>query len=513
MRWLATGAGSWWRIAVGYLSATAGVALCTLFVLLTPEQERLTILALLYIVVVAGATILGGLGPGLLAAVLAFLAINMALAPPDEPLRLDHPAYWMALLIFPGVAALLNYLLSQARREAASARRREREAWAIAELAQVVATADGFQPLLDGIVRWAGRTLEMEGCGLILLSPGGQLHLQASAGRAFDPRVGVPLDVTWAGEVLERSAPVRTKVGTLYSLGFPLLVGGRPAGVLWLLTSHSFLASDRKEPLLVALIHQAGLAIEQAQLRAEVMESEILRRSDALKSTLLTTVSHELRTPLAVIKAAATSLQETKMKADDGTVAELAEAIDQETDRLHHLVGDLLDLSRIEGGALRLELGWYDLGELVRETASRMRLTDGQRRVEVEVAGEVPPVQVDYLLLDRVMSNLLGNAMRYTPPEHPVRVSVCLGKQFLQVTVADEGPGIPEHDLERVFEKFHRVQGRDGGVGLGLAICKGFVEAHGGRIWGESPLVRGQGAAIHFTLPIQSSEAMMADAE
>ena len=499
--------GRWWRVAVGYLSATAGVLLCTLFVLLTPEQERLTTLALLYIMIVAGATILGGLGPGLLAAFLAFIAINVTLAAPDQSIGFDHPAYWMALLTFLGVAGLLNYLLGRARREAFLARQREREAWAIAELSEAVATSAGFQPLLDSIVEWAARTLNLAGCGLILDSRGGQLKMQAMAGRAFSVDSTLPQDLTWAGDVLEQGTAVRREEGMWLSLGYPLTAGGHAVGVLWLLAPRALVSRDMNGPLLVALTHQAGLAIERARLHADAMESEILRRSDELKSTLLTTVSHELRTPLAVIKAAATSLHENRLELDNGTVDEMVEAIDREADRLHSLVGDLLDLSRVEGGALRLEVGWYDLGELARETVSRLRPVQGQRRIEVEVAASIPPVQVDYLLLDRVIANLLANAMRFTPPDCPVRVTVDRGQDFVQITVTDEGPGIPEQELERIFEKFHRVEGREAGVGLGLAICGGIIEAHGGRIWAESPLAHGRGAAVHFTLPIQADEA------
>lgn len=239
---------------------------------------------------------------------------------------------------------------------------------------------------------------------------------------------------------------------------------------------------------------------EAARLREASTEAEIFRRSDELKSALLATVSHELGTPLAVIKAAARTLADGEVSHDPVVERELAAMIHREVDRLRALVTDLLDVSRIEGGALRLSVGWYDMGELVRESVARLRPRLGERVVEVDAPADMP-VEVDYMLLERVIDNLVENAIRHAPVDRPVRITVRPDSAYLKVTVSDQGPGIPADDLDRVFEKFHRVEGRPGGVGLGLAICKGIVEEHGGSIWAESPIDEGRGFAVHFRIP------------
>ena len=494
---------------MGYLAAGAGVGLCTLFVLLTPEEERLATLALLYVLAIAGATILGGLGPGLLAAVLAFLTISLVLAPPREHPFFSQPVEWVSLLIFVGLAGLLHDLLARARAEAAMARQQEREARAIADLVQTASAVEGLQPLLDALVAWARATFGFAACALLLPGPDGRLRVHAQAGGPADEPAEGWLTVSRAHEALDRGAIAWEDGPDGRVAHCPLVAGERAVGVLCMrLDRADGLTRAPGQRLLGAFARQAGLAIERARLRAAATEAEVLRRSDALKSTLLTTVSHELRTPLAVIKAAATSLLEQGAPTGDPATRELAAAIDREADRLHRLVSDLLDLSRIEGGALRLALGWYEPGELVREAVARCRGTAGPDRVAVHAPDDLPPILVDYVLMDRVLANLVGNALRYAPPDEPVRVAVERVGPTVVITVADAGPGVPAAELERVFEKFHRVAGRDGdaGLGLGLAICKGIVEAHGGRIWAESPVDRGRGVAFHVALPLASRD-------
>lgn len=219
-----------------------------------------------------------------------------------------------------------------------------------------------------------------------------------------------------------------------------------------------------------------------------------------MKSVLLTTVSHELGTPLAVIKAAATGLMADDISAQPEALNDLATSIDVEADHLRRLVTDLLDVSRIDGGALRLSLGWYDVAEFLHEAVARLRPRLGERQLLVR-APEDLLVEFDYSLIDRVIDNLVSNAVRYMPPERPVTIEVREAGNQIEVIVADEGPGIPEAELTRVFEKFHYVEGRPAGIGLGLAICRGIIEAHNGVIWAESPLAAGRGLAIHLTLP------------
>ena len=245
---------------------------------------------------------------------------------------------------------------------------------------------------------------------------------------------------------------------------------------------------------------------EQERRRREAAEAEILRRTDELRTALLHAVSHDLRTPLSSIIAGAESLLEEDVKWTDADRREFAQSIRNEALRLDRIVGNLLDLSRIEAGSLCPQKEWHDLAALVDDTLGRMRPVLAQHPVSVDVPEDLPPVELDYVQIDQVLSNLLENAARHTPAGTPISVLARLAKEEIRVEVSDGGPGISEEVLPRLFKPFSRVEARGShGVGLGLAICRGLVEAHGGRIWAENR--RSGGARFVFTLPAAQSLA------
>jgi two-component system, OmpR family, sensor histidine kinase KdpD len=251
---------------------------------------------------------------------------------------------------------------------------------------------------------------------------------------------------------------------------------------------------------------QAASMIERARLHREALQIELLRRTDALRSALLSSVSHDLRTPLASIKAAASSLLQQDVQWNEEERNSFALAIERESDRLNRLVGNLLDMSRIEGGALKPEKEWYPIDELIHDVIGHMKFILQEREVHTSLPADLLPVELDYLQIDQVVTNLLENAVRYTPATSPIDVSAQMVDNAVMVSIADRGPGIPPYDLERIFDKFYRVsgptRGTPMGTGLGLAVCRGLVEAHGGRIWAENR--PGGGAIFHFTLPVQT---------
>jgi len=254
-------------------------------------------------------------------------------------------------------------------------------------------------------------------------------------------------------------------------------------------------------------VDQATSVIERARLRQESLQIEVLQRTDALRAALLSSISHDLRTPLASIKASASSLLQEDVQWSDEERRSFTLAIEHEADRLNRLVANLLDMSRIEGGALKPEKEWYPIDELIHDVLGRMQPILLNRIVQTHLPDDLPPVQLDYLQIDQVLTNLIENAVRYTPSDSPIEISVNVEGDQMVISVADRGPGIPSTDLERVFDKFYRVLGtaeRTTGSGLGLAVCKGLVEAHGGHIWAENR--EGGGAIFRFTLPLGSKE-------
>jgi len=250
-----------------------------------------------------------------------------------------------------------------------------------------------------------------------------------------------------------------------------------------------------------------ALVVERERLRREATDAEVLRRTDQLRTAMLNAVSHDLRTPLASIIASAGSLLQGDVVWAEAERADFAQAIEDEAQRLNRIVGNLLDLSRIEGGALRPEKAWYDLGALIDDVVGRLRPITDSHRVTVDVEEDLPPVPLDYVEIDQVLWNLVENAAKYAPAGTEIQVRARRKDHEVRVEIADEGPGIPVSSLPHLFEPFFRAdfgRPRSEGLGLGLAVARGLVEAHGGRIWAENRTECG--AAFGLSLPLGDPE-------
>jgi two-component system sensor histidine kinase KdpD len=299
-------------------------------------------------------------------------------------------------------------------------------------------------------------------------------------------------------------------------LYLPILTADRVVGVLEVFGrpgAGAFHADD--EQLLMTFVDQAALAIERARLRDDAAQAAALAASDDLKTALLAAVSHDLRTPLASIKAAATSLLDESVAWNAESRRALLSAIDEETDRLTLMVSNLLDLSRIEGGALRPRLDWYDLDEVIADVVQRMARRASSHPLRVSLEPDLPMLQFDYVEIAQVLVNLIENAIMHTPAGTPLEIGARRLPDAVEVAVHDAGPGIPVRSQARIFDRFYRAEpGSGAGSGIGLAICRGLVEAHGGRISVES--APGAGTTFRFTLPLpvaQGGEALAVPAE
>jgi K+-sensing histidine kinase KdpD len=269
---------------------------------------------------------------------------------------------------------------------------------------------------------------------------------------------------------------------------------------------HTFTAA--KPAHVLALFIYLGIAIVTGQLvsrvRSRTEAAAVLAQSDQLKSALLAAVSHDLRTPLAAIKASATSLLDSSVNWDERSRTDFLSAINEETDRLTLMVSNLLDLSRIEAGVLKPDKEWYDVAELIEDVAARMtaRAEESGHQLITDVQPDLPLTRFGYVEIAQVLTNLTENALKYTPPGTRITLAGRLKAGEIELAVRDSGPGIPESELNRIFDKFYRLDPRSriSGSGMGLAISKGLVEAHGGRIRAE----RGPsgGTIIRFTIPL-----------
>jgi two-component system sensor histidine kinase KdpD len=384
------------------------------------------------------------------------LAFNWFFLPPVHTFTLAHSENWFALAVYLGTAIVVSELAARSRRRAATAEQRERESALLAELATELLRGRGLEEEMPEI---AGRAAGVLGV------PRAEIQLGRPQRPASD---AAPHPLEAAGRT----------IGTIYT----------PDG-----SEPNVAVRRRFLPALAALL---AVAVDRERLEREALEAETLRRSDLVKTALLRAVSHDLRSPLTGIRTAVGALRSPTLRLSDDDRKELLETIDLDSGRLSRLVDDLLDLSRLEAGGASPEPELWTLDELVRHAIEAL---DAQDRVDL--AGESPLVNVDAGQIQRVLANLLENALKFSPPDARVHVRITATRKEAIVRVVDQGPGLPQNELERIFEPFYRRGGDTGaGAGLGLAIARGFAEANGGRIWAESR--PGQGATFALALPV-----------
>jgi signal transduction histidine kinase len=319
------------------------------------------------------------------------------------------------------------------------------------------------------------------------------------AKRAFSSGEPVSIGLGW-----EDDAPLD---GEPSELAVPMVIKRHVVGVVHLESRAPRAWSVPEERLLVALANHAALAIDNLHLVDESRKLAALKELDRMKSELLSTVSHELRTPLGSIKGYATTLLTHGNKLRKDEQREFLEIIDSEADRLRELIENLLDMSRLEAGVLRIDRAPVQLGNVARDVARKVQLATPNHTLSVDWPEADPIVNADQKRIYQVIQNLLSNAVKYSPDGGSITLSAHCERRELVVSVADQGLGMPAGELDKIFDRFHRVHGEMtrviGGTGLGLAICKGLVEAHGGRIWAESE-GDGKGSTFRFALPLMA---------
>jgi two-component system sensor histidine kinase KdpD len=276
------------------------------------------------------------------------------------------------------------------------------------------------------------------------------------------------------------------------------VLGIRPA------RDERMLTTDQRRTL-NSFANQGALAVEREQLIEKARAAELLQATEKLQRSLLDSVSHELRTPLVTITGALSTLEEDGNRLDAATQHSLVTAAREEADRLNHVVGNLLNMSRLEADALHLLLAGADVEDLVGSALNTLGWRLKSREITTSVPAGLPMVRVDFVLMVQVLVNLLDNALKYAPPDKPISIEAARDGHVVKLAVVDHGPGVPQADMDRIFDTFYRVQHPDtvSGTGLGLSICRGIVEAHGGHIWARP--TPGGGMTISLALPVDNS--------
>jgi len=457
------------RIAADAAEIVASVALATGVVALLDEVAPVTGLGVLYLLAVLFIAIRRGQLAAIVTAVISVTALNFFFIEPRYHLTIADDNNVVALAVFLIAALVVGRLAATARDQASEAERRallasarEREAMILAQAASSLLAGEKVETQLELIGNDSG--------------PSGHRAVRAGLTSAPAPMTG---------ELAVRIPA--TRPGWLY---------GRPEA-RW----------DRQslERLSQSLARLIDLARERERLTVRSAAAEAARRADTAKTALLHAISHDLRSPLTAITTAASGLRQERLSPDDREG--LMEAIEAESDRLARMVDDLLDLSRIEAGAVNPRTDWCDLADVVARASEQVQGRFGDHPIELDLPADLPLVRADVAQLERVFSNLLENAVKFSPEHTAVRVSGGSGGGKVTVRVSDAGPGIPTSRRSEIFEPFVRGSERRQGSGLGLAICRGLVEANGGEISLQGATGGGTTFAVAFPLVKQPVEA------
>ncbi len=455
---------------------------------------------IVYLLAVVYSAVQWGRGPAILAAVTSTVVFDIFFVPPYFAFAPPEPKYVLTLISLLVVGLVIGTLTGRLREQTDAARQREADMASLYACGRDLAEATQLTEVLATCARHIGGAVSADVAVFLpvdgvlrraFVSPGwGADDLaQGQVGLVFERGQASEWEVEGESGALIGYLPMKTATGIVGVLGI------RRPGL-----PHSLPATQ--ERLLATLSGQAGLAIERARLEEKERQAQLLREKYKLQKALLDSISHDLRTPLASITGAISTLHEDSHVLDEGTRAELIGTARHEADRLNRLVGNLLDMTRLEAGALRVARQPCDIQDVIGTALAQLGEISANWPVSIEVAPGLPLVPLDFVLVTQVMVNLLDNAMKYSRPGSSIAIQVTPREGQLEVRVADRGIGIPQGALERVFEKFYRVSGRDAvkGSGLGLSICRGLIEAHGGRIWAEQRV--GGGTQVVFTLPL-----------
>lgn len=462
-------------------------------------------LIMLYMLSIVLASVTLGLVPALLTAVLSVLAFDYFFIPPLYRLFDFAPEYSLTFFGLLAVSIGVSTLVARERALAQSARRRADQVTQLYEFSRDLAIAVDMAEILDAILKHVRSAFDRE--AVILLHEKGELVLSASsAGNALDRS-----ELTAAEWAFQQGRPAGNNTGTFSYASFryfPLETSRGIIGVLGICLAgeQPDLYPDQIRQMGV-YVTKAASSIERALFAEEASQTKILRATEKLQSALLNSISHDLRTPLASITGVLDSLRMDEGFLDAESRSELVETAYGEAGRLNRLVGNLLDMSRLESGALRISLQPCDIQDVIGAALNAVTVRLEGHPVHVDIPADLPMYAMDYVLINQVLINLLDNAAKYSPEGGPIDIQASVSGGSLQVAVQDRGPGIPEEDLEHIFEKFFRVKRFENvvGTGLGLSICKGMIEVHGGKIWAENR--PGGGVRLVFTIPEKPERA------
>ena len=411
--------------------------------------------------------LVGSLGLTIFAAILSALAWNFFFIPPRFTLVVDKPEDIFMCLTYLIVATITGILTNRIKFQEQQVREREDRTNLLYQVSQDISSSQNQEELIFKVTQRLGTYLKGE-CAIFQKDNNEKNNYLGGSG-------------------LELSLPLKNA-----NQNFGVMIF-KPAKAL-------ALTSDQKN-LLESVLRQISVSLEKYLMESSVREADKLRQSESLHQTLLNSISHEMRTPLTVLMASATAMTDPQLIADSKLVKTLGEEVLRASDRLNRVIENLLDMSRLNSGFLELKLEWHDVRDLVGVALQKLKIQIQTHEMKVHLQDEIPLIKIDFRLMEHALSNLILNASLYSPPATEITIKAKVDHDSLQLIVMDEGKGIPEDSIKRIFDKFYRVPGSPtGGTGLGLSIVKSIIEAHQGKISVENNEV--QGAKFILTIPI-----------
>ena len=489
----------WRRYLFGIALVAGATGLCAL---VAPYISP-TNLVVIYLLSTVVAAVFLGRGPAILTSILSVVVFDFFFVPPSLTLAVSDTEYILTFFGLISVSLVISYLTAQVREQAEAAQRREAQTAALYELGRDLTAAVGLEAVAKTIIDHISQIFSREVAIFLPERDELKLYMARPGLQVAENELAV---ATWAFEHSQQAGrgtdtlpdasmhyqPLKTTRGVIGILGI------KPIGM------STYLSPDQRR-ILDAFANQVALAIEGAQLVEQARQTELLEATEKLQTALLNSISHDLRTPLVSITGALSSLEEASPALDEEVSRSLIETAREEAERLNRLVGNLLDITRLEAGPMKLHRESCDVQELIGSALEQIGTPLKNRQVNVEISPKIPLVPLDFVLFSRVLVNVIDNALKYSLPEKPIDIRARVSKQDLEISIADRGEGIPVDDIERIFDKFYRIQRPDNvsGTGLGLSICKGIVEAHDGCIRAENR--RGGGAIFTIRVPLEGT--------
>jgi len=485
----------YWR----YLIALLMVVLTTFIGHLIHTRLEPVNLVMLYLVNTMVAAVYLGRGPALLTSILGVLAFDFFLVPPYLTLAVSDTQYFITFIGLFLVSFVVSSLTARSQKQAEAAIQREAHTSALYTLGRDLTSATDLHQVAEIVISHISQVFGRDVA--IFLPENGTLKLFAATGD-YAPDANEMAVATWS---FEHDQPAGVGTDTLPAVSLrcqPLKTARGQIGVLGIHPKESgkFLSPDQRQTF-HAFANQAALAVERASLAEQARHSELLQATEKLQAALLNSISHDLRTPLVSITGALSSLREESLNINQEGRDSLLETAYGEAERLNRLVANLLNMTRLEANAIHLRLEPCDIQDAIGSALNQLEERLGNKPIVVTIPEGLPLVSLDFALFGQVLVNVIDNAVKYSPKDSQIDIDVTQTEKTISIHVCDRGIGIPEEDLERVFDKFYRVSRPESvnGTGLGLAICKGIVEAHGGQISAANR--QGGGTVITITLP------------